>query len=79
MLKIKMRCREPRGCHYYVTWLYNKEVGQSDQRGVRNSKEATSLHSRKYWENPAIKKTKTPGIPTSNTNDCGPCESWSPS
>ncbi len=69
LLRVKKEGRlyhKPSLAHYYVAWLYNKEVGQVTKEEYETAKKQLVSIIRKYWENPAIKKTRIPEILAKN-------------
>ena len=69
LMRVKKEGRlyhKPSLVHYYAAWLYNKEVGQVTREEYETAKKQLVSIIRKYWENPAIKKTRIPEILAKN-------------
>jgi len=57
---------KPSLVHYYAAWLYNKEIGQVTREEYETAKKQLASIIKKYWKNPAIKKTRIPEILAKN-------------
>jgi len=57
---------KPSLVHYYAAWLYGKDVGEVTREEYEAAKKQLLTIVRKYWDNPAVKRTKIAEILAQN-------------
>ncbi len=57
---------KPSIVHYYAAWLFNKSVGDVTREELEAAKKQLLAIVKRYWDNPAIRKTKIAKILAEN-------------
>ncbi|ADT85233.1 recombinase family protein [Thermococcus barophilus] len=49
---------KPSIVHYYAAWLYDKDFSELTKEELESARKQLVKIVKKYWDNPAVKKTK---------------------